>query len=125
MKKICKRLYSLLLSVFLLPESIIAFFSGILVSAAINILTSFAVSKTIEVFPLNLILSSGFMLLAACSMMAWVVVVKPCQDKYYNIAKNERNWYEQIRNTSRHKLLILLLVFTVLFIGFGFYYLIG
>lgn len=114
-----------MLSVFLLPESIIAFFSGILVSAAINILTSFAVSKTIEVFPLNLILSSGFMLLAACSMMAWVVVVKPCQDKYYNIAKNERNWYEQIRNTSRHKLLILLLVFTVLFIGFGFYYLIG
>ena len=101
-----KKLKETILSFFKIPESIIVFLSGILVSASINIFTC-TIPRSAFFLPKHLVVSALLMLFSSCCLMYWAIIVKPCQEKHNKDAPNEKDWIQRIKeNNTDTKLLV-------------------
>lgn len=82
MKVICRIFFSIFLVV---PESIFAFISGILLSTAINIATSQLPNNIFSILSKTTIISMFLMLLSSILFMLLGISVKPYQEIHANI----------------------------------------
>ena len=100
---------------FRVPDTIVCFLSGVLVSAAINILTSPLPEKK-ATLPAESKLSVGLLLLASLILIILASIQKECQESFRNRAPNTRDWNKELEiNQYGQKLTVLFLLFVVSF----------
>ena len=82
--------------VFLLPDSIVAFISGIFISVSTNIITS-SIPEGLSKIGGLYIASSITMFLASVSTMVWTVSIKDALDRYTHYRSEERKKHREAR----------------------------
>lgn len=110
------------LKIFKIPESILVFFSGIFVSASINIFTSI-VPDASSTLRWNFIVSAVFMLICSILLMIWACCVKPYQEQFAKETKENRQaingWANVLSKKAGSIKLSIIFVVTIVFIGLG------
>jgi hypothetical protein len=104
-------IYWSFLSILHIPENILAFISGILLSAAINIATGIIGEDGISKLPINITISMLLMFVASILFMVLAVIVKPIQEyfntkdesskKYIKKEMKSNPWYESVKDQRR------------------------
>lgn len=122
-------------TLFLCPDSILTFLSGILVAVSVNILTS-QIPKSAFTLGWPFILVAVLFFLIAVILLWWSIIIKPFQTEYYESSDIQESlgsmkcWYNIIhKNTSQAKstrrkliiFLVLLVILSVLCIVMLFY----
>ena len=121
-----KRLLWAMYSILLIPESFLAFISGIFLSAAINIATSMISDDRITKISGHITFSMCAMFIACVGFMVLATLVSPLQENYKKMDQNWRNdikqnkqdnpWHVIIkkRNKGFRILLLIVLVLSLL-----------
>lgn len=95
--------------IFLIPESMVAFISGMFISVATNIVTS-SIPNGLMTIGLEYIFSAILMLIASVAMMIWAICVKPIQDLFSKDTilgpAGSKDWYEFIHDPKRKEVLV-------------------
>lgn len=106
--------HGLLLCIFKISESIYAFLSGILLSAAINIATSTINNNEISMAQ-NIRISMILMFIASILFMLLSVYLKPIQERYsgYPADDNDKLAWLSAINTTKHAVFVLPIVFVL------------
>lgn len=122
-KRFAAHIYWGFLSMLRIPESILAFISGILLSAAINIATGMIGEEGISQLPANITISMTLMFIACVLFMVLAVMVKPIQEsfntkdasskKYIRETQKSNPWYESIKDQNKALTIVLPLILFV------------
>lgn len=106
-KKVCwlvKAYYKM----FLIPESMIAFISGIFISVSTGILTV-AIPDSLLTLGANYIISAVLMFIASIAMMIWSVCIKSVQDAFSNDsilgARGDNDWYGFLHDQNQNNII--------------------
>lgn len=114
-------------AIFLLPDNVLTFFSGIFVAGSVNILTS-QIPQSVFSAGWTFFLASILLMIIACILLWWSVIIRPVQCEYndsFDIRENMGAldcWYNFIsRKTyqaylTRIKLIVFFLLIVALFI---------
>lgn len=102
-----RRIFNLILYIFRIPETILAFISGAVVSAAINIMTSPDL-----VCRWNYVVSALLMGLISLVLIVWTLIVKPLEiELQEEKGENEKRllslWADKLANHKKEKILLL------------------
>ena len=114
-------------AIFLLPDNVLTFFSGIFVAGSVNILTS-QIPQSVFSAGWTFFLASILLMIIACILLWWSVIIRPVQCEYnesFDIRENMGAldcWYNFINrktyeaHLTRIKLIVFFLLIVALFI---------
>lgn len=100
-------------NIFRLSDGSFCFFSGVLVSAAINMLTS-SMPESPLTLPWNVLVSIILMVIASFLLILIADTVRPCQERYNSKEINVRDWYKEIKHHSCEMKLTILFILTTI-----------
>lgn len=93
---------------FLIPESMIAFISGIFISVSTGILTV-AIPDSLLTLGANYIISAILMFIASIAMMIWSICIKSVQDAFANDsilgARGDNDWYGFLQDQNQNNVI--------------------
>ncbi len=122
-----KKIKKIFWAIFLLPDNVLTFFSGIFVAGSVNILTS-QIPQSVFSAGWTFFLASILLMIIACVLLWWSVIIRPVQCEYnesFDIRENMGAldcWYNFINRktyqaySTRIKLIVFFLLIVVLFI---------
>lgn len=100
------KLFNIYYKLFLTPDSMVTFVSGIFISVSTGILTC-SIPDHLITIGWCYIVSAALMFIASLSLMLWAIFIKPIHDTFYidpfNGPQNKNDWLTFITDPIRKK----------------------